>query len=361
MAYTTIDNPELNFQTKLHSGTGAENAITLDGSENMQPDWIWLKSRSQDKNHFVQDVVRGITYQLRPSATNAENNYSQYVKSVQSDGFTLGTDPDINNNGSTYVSWNWKAGGSASSNSNGGITSSVSANATAGFSIVSWTGNGSDATVGHGLSSAPQMYVVKNRSDSADWRVGQTVAGNTMTAGNGYYMEWNDDKASTNPGSAVTWGSTPTAPTSTVFTVGSNNAHNGSSDNMIAYCFHSVKGYQKIGVYTGNGSQDNGPFIYTGFRPAFVFTKRVDSTSSWGMLDNKRPGTNLTKLYVLTDRTQAEADDGSWGMDLFSNGWKARYNNGNFNASGGTYLYWAIANAPFVNSKGVPATARGSE
>jgi len=360
MAYTTIDNPQDHFNTVLYVGASdsAPSSITGVG---FKPDWVWLKNRPDSTNHNLYDVVRGgdgtSHYFLKSNTTAAQGTNTSSLLTLDNDGFTLGDGNETNGQGDNIVSWSWKGGGSASSNSNGSITSSVSANATAGFSIVGWTGNGSDATIGHGLSSAPQMYVVKNRADATDWRVGQTVAGNIMTGGNGYYMEWNDDKPSTNPGSATTWGSTPTAPTSTVFTVGSNNAHNGSSDAMVAYCFHSVKGYQKIGVYTGNGAVD-GPFIYTGFRPAFVFTKRVDSTSSWGMLDNRRPGTNLTKLYILTDRTQAEADDGSWGMDLLSNGWKARYNNGNFNASGGTYLYWAIAEAPIVNSKGVPATAR---
>ena len=358
MAYTTIDNPELYFQTKLHTGTGAENAITFDGSENMQPDWIWLKSRSQVKNHFVQDSVRGITYQLRPSATNAENNYSQYVKSVQSNGFTLGTDPDINNNGDTYCSWNWRAGGSASSNSNGSITSSVSASTAAGFSIVAWTGNGSDATVGHGLSSAVQMYAVKNRDDSADWRIGQVVAGNTMTAGNGYYMEWNDSKASTNPGSAVTWGSTPTAPTASVFTVGSNNAHNGSSDDMIAYCFHSVQGYSKIGQYVGLNSS-NGNFVYLGFRPKTIFLKRVDSAGDWRIYDDQRDGFNQKNDYVEINTSDVESDtDSGSSWDLLSNGFKFYTSEAEFGGSG-TYFFMAFAHSPLVNSKGVPNNPRG--
>ena len=241
MAYTTIDDPHKFFNTVLYTGTGSATSITGVG---FQPDWVLTTSRSNAYNNGSYDAVRGVEKLMNANTTDAESTTTTGINAFDSDGFSF-SGASYNTSGYTFVAWNWLAGNGTASNSNGSITSTVSANPTSGFSIVTWTGTGSDATVGHGLSSAPEMYVVKNRSDSADWRVGQTVAGNTMTGGNGYYMEWNDTKASTNPGSATTWGSTPTAPTSSVFTVGSNNAHNGSSDNMLAYCFHSVKGFSK--------------------------------------------------------------------------------------------------------------------
>jgi hypothetical protein len=361
--YTAIDNPELFHQVKLYTGNYDTNAITLDGTENMQPDWVWIKERSSTSDHSLHDSVRTSTKIVKSSTNAAEitrdvASGAPSITAFNSDGFTLGANNGVNENSQTYVAWCWKAGGSASSNSNGGISSSVSASTTAGFSIVTWTGNGSDATVGHGLSSAVQMYAVKNRDDAADWRIGQTVAGNTMTAGNGYYMEWNDTKASTNPGSAVTWGSTPTAPTASVFTVGSNNAHNGSSDNMLAYCFHSVQGYSKIGQYVGLNSS-NGNFVYLGFRPKTIFLKRVDSAGDWRLYDDQRDGFNQKNDYleINTNVVESDTDSGS-SWDLLSNGFKFYTSEAEFGGSG-TYFYMAFAHSPLVNSKGVPNNPRG--
>ena len=246
------------------------------------------------------------------------------------------------------------------SNFSGSIQSNISPNTTAGFSIVTWTGSGADATIGHGLSSAPEMYVVKNRTDSStNWRVGQTVAGNTMTAGNGYYMEWDDTKVSTNPGSAVTWGSTPTAPTSSVFTVGSNNSHNGSSDNMLAYCFHSVKGYSKIGSFYGNNST-NGTFVYTGFKPAWVVIKGVSVTGRWHIYDFKINPVNEANQELYINDTTAESTTTTGEIDILSNGFKLRGAGSEVNDPQ-TYIYMAFAENPFVaNDSGtaIPVTAR---
>ena len=213
MAYTTIDKPTDYFNTKLYTGNGTSQSITGVG---FRPDWVWKKERDSTSGHQLTDAVRGTGKILRSDNTDAELVNAEKLTSFDSDGFSLGNNVAVNQSSISYVSWNWLSANGTSSNTDGTITSTVSANTTAGFSIVSWTGNGSDATIGHGLSQAPEMYVVKNRDDTADWRVGQTVSGNTMTGGNGYYMEWNDNKASTNPGSAVTWGSTPTAPTNQV-------------------------------------------------------------------------------------------------------------------------------------------------
>jgi len=343
MAYTTIDNPGSFFNTVLYTGNGSSNAITGVG---FQPDWVWLKNRSTNNSHQLYDAVRGTTKYLESDNADSEYTSSNGISAFGSDGFTIaGNLTGANNSSNNFVSWNWLGANGTASNSNGNTASTVSANPTAGFSIVTWTGTGSDTTVGHGLSSAPEMYVVKNRSDSADWRVGQTVAGNTMTGGNGYYMEWNDDKASTNPGSATTWGSTPTAPTASVFTVGSNNAHNGSSDNMLAYCFHSVKGFSKIGSYIGNGNA-NGTFVYTGFKPAWVMGKATSREDVWWMYDNKRSTFNPMDDRLMTQANSAEGEE--WDIDYLSNGFKVRTTDAQSNGSGETYFYMAFAEAPFV-------------
>ena len=351
MAYTTIDDPHKFFNTVLYSGD-ASSTRSISGV-GFKPDWVLIKRRNGTAPNNTYDVVRGASKQLVPSDTTAETTDNQYgyVSGFESDGFEVtGGSTNlarVNSSSGTYVSWNWLAGNGTASNSNGSITSTVSANTTAGFSIVTWTGSGSDATIGHGLSSAPEMYVVKNRSDSADWRVGQTVAGNTMTGGNGYYMEWNATKASTNPGSATTWGSTPTAPTSSVFTVGSNNAHNGSSDNMLAYCFHSVKGYSKIGSYIGNGSAD-GTFVHTGFKPAWVVLKKTSDTGHWMIMDNARNPSNEIGERLKLNATDAGAT--ATYQDHLSNGFKIRSTASSWNTSGATYLYMAFAEAPFVTA-----------
>ena len=345
MAYTTIDSPYKFFNTVLYTGNGGSSqAITGVG---FQPDWVWLKSRSDTEQPNVWDSVRGGSKRLMPDATNAEyDNSTQGLQSFDSDGFTCGDSDQYNKSSQSVVAWNWLAANGTTSNSNGTTASTVSANPTSGFSIVTWTGTGSDTTVGHGLSSAPEMFVVKNRSDSSNWVVGQTVAGNTMTAGNGYYMEWDDTKASTNPGSATTWGSTPTAPTNQVFTVGSSNTLNGSSDDMLAYCFHSVKGFSKIGSYIGNGSAD-GTFVYTGFKPFYILMKNNGAGgNSWRIYDKPRdPSNEMDNALFITNAEEGNYD----AIDFLSNGFKIRGTSSAINSSGGTYLYYAIAENPFVS------------
>ena len=358
MAYTTIDDPSAHFQIKLYTGTGSSNSVTNDGNSDLQPDWVWIKERDGTGQHGSFDSSRGVQKELKIDETGGESTASQSVTAFNSDGFTVGTAGDYNGSSNLQVAWQWKAnGGTTASNSNGGVTSTVQANTTAGFSIVQWAGDGSDETVGHGLSSAPELYVVKNRSDATDWRVGQTVAGNIMTGANGYYMEWNDNKASTNPGSATTWGSTPTAPTSTVFTVGSNNAHNGSGDDFVAYCFHSVKGYSKIGGYTGNGNAD-GTFVYTGFKPAYLMIKDTESTEQWQVKDTTRFPNNPNYYPLYPNLTNVEGNNTNSSVDFLSNGFKIRNNDGSHNTNGNDYIYMAFAEKPFVSSEGTPTTAR---
>ena len=356
MAYTTIDDPSAYFQTTLYTGNGGTNAITNTGNSDLQPDWIWFKRRDGADNHIVFDVVRGVTKAIYPDLNNAEDNLADSLASFNSDGFTLGADTgsggSINGSSETNVAWQWKAGGSASSNSDGSITSSVSASTDAGFSIVSYTGNATNgATVGHGLGAVPEMLIGKDLSDTSGWGVW-----NKDLTNGGYRLTLSTTDAQSDD-TALFGGSSRTVPTSSVFTLGSGGGLNGANANII-YAFSSVKGYSKIGSYTGNGNLD-GPFCFTGFKPAFVLGKRTDSAGGWWLSDNKRSsGFNLNDEYLVADSSNAEQNDGSFASDFLSNGWKARATNGNFNADGGKYIYMAFAESPFVTSTGVPATAR---
>ena len=356
MAYTTIDDPSAYFQTTLYTGNGGTNAITNTGNSDLQPDWIWFKRRDGADNHILFDVVRGVTKGIYADLTNAEDNLADSLASFNSDGFTLGADTgsggSINGSSETNVAWQWKAGGSASSNSDGSITSSVSASTDAGFSIVSYTGNATNgATVGHGLGAVPEMLIGKDLSDTSGWGVW-----NKDLTNGGYRLTLSTTDAQSDD-TALFGGSSRTVPTSSVFTLGSGGGLNGANANII-YAFSSVKGYSKIGSYTGNGNLD-GPFCFTGFKPAFVLGKRTDSAGGWWLSDNKRSsGFNLNDEYLVADSSNAEQNDGSFASDFLSNGWKARATNGNFNADGGKYIYMAFAESPFVTSTGVPATAR---
>jgi hypothetical protein len=347
MAYTTIDKPTDYFETKLYTGNASTNNIT---GLNFQPDWVWLKSRSFAQNHENYDSVRGATKRLYNNLSNAEDTNSTGLTSFNSDGFTLGSSNSVNKSGDTFVSWNWLAGGTASSNTDGSITSTVSANTTAGFSIVSYTGNGTlGATVGHGLGSAPSMVLVKRRNTTGNWWMYHDGLG-----GADKYIVLNSTSAigtSTN-----IWNNTE--PTSNVFSLGDNANYpqvNGTSDTFIAYCFAEKKGYSKFSSFVGNGSS-SGTFIYTGFRPAFVICKRTDSADNWMMVDNKRGSINLIDEVIFSDLSQAEVSTNA--CDFLSNGFKARTTSTWINASGGTYIYMAFAENPFVTSTGIPTTAR---
>ena len=355
MAYTTIDKPsETAFNTVLYTGNNNTNAQTV----GFQPDWVWLKVRSagSGQDHTWYDSVRGATKFVESNTSNAEATGSNYLTSFDSNGFTLGNDQShVNASGDTYVSWNWKAGGSASANSDGSTASSVSVNTDSGFSIVSYTGAGA-TTYGHGLNATPNVIIIKKRtSDSGNnnWFV---YHDKVITAGgsNKSFLTLNETGALTSNGSATTF----TSVSSATFGVGTDNIISESSHEFIAYVFAEKKGYSKFGSYTGNGNA-NGTFVYTGFKPAFVLGKRTDSGGGWWILDSKRSGGfNLNDEYLLANDSQTEADDGSFASDFLANGWKARATNGNFNADGGEYIYMAFAENPFVTSGGVPATAR---
>ena len=343
-----INKPSEYFNTKLYTGTGAEQSITGVG---FQPDWVWTKSRTSAYNHNSYDSVRGANKTLYQDLTNAEYVGTQGVKSFDSDGFTVGTDVAVNQSSANLVAWNWLAGGTPSSNTDGDITSSVSANTTSGFSIVSYTGTGATATVGHGLSQTPEMVIVKLRSGSGtDWTVWGSVLGGTVGSEK---MQLNNTGAKST-GLNSSWFNN-TAPDSDVFTIGTQSDLNTSSSTYIGYCFHSVKGYSKFGQYTGNGSTD-GTFVYTGMRPAFIIVKRTDTTNDWYIMDSTRSSYNPTANQLFADLSNAEVTDQE--IDILSNGFKCRRVNDGTNASGGTYIYMAFAENPLVGTNNIPATAR---
>ena len=342
MAYTTIDDPLQYFNTVLYTGNGSStHAITGVG---FQPDFLWIKSRSAATRHSLQNSVAGITNFLR-NGTNAEATGG--VKTADSDGFTVDDSGMVNANSETFVSWNWLAGGSASSNGDGDITSSVSAGSTQGFSIVSYTGNGSaGATVGHGLGSKPKVIIVKIRSTTDHWIFYNENSGATKN------LRLNSNDALITAGGPFN----NTEPTSSLFTLGSGSATNTNSATFIAYCFAEKKGYSKFGSYTGNGNSD-GTFVYTGFRPAWVLLKRTDAAENWPLFDNKRrPSNNVGNNFLYADLDNA--DDSSTDFDMFSNGFKIRTASNLMNGSGASYIYMAFAHSPLVNSKGVPNNAR---
>ena len=352
MAYTNIDDPSAYFQVTLYTGTGASQSITNDGNSDMQPDLWWQINRDLARGTYVADSSRGVTKYLTTFTTNADSTVTNYVTSFDSDGFTLGNgDTAVNNNAQRFVTWNWKAnGGTTSSNTDGSITSTVQANTTAGFSIVTYTGTGSAGTVGHGLGATPAMIIQKNRDSSANWSVRHH-----KTTNNYDFLNLNLNSAATANDSI--W--TQTNPTTSVFSIGTASAINQSGQDQVCYCFAEKKGYSKFGKYMGNGNT-NGTFVYTGFKPAFVMQKRIDSTGSWHILDGTRNSFNETDNYAYADLSYAEYNGSNDGMDFLSNGFKLSNTYTGLNASGysSKYIYAAFAENPFVTSTGIPTTAR---
>ena len=347
MAYTTIDDPELYFQVKTWTGNGSTQSITLDGDENMQPDWVWIKNRGATASHILTDVIRGVTKNLFSDKTKTEETISTRITSFDSDGFSLGSEANVNASSNTYVAWNWKAGGSASSNSNGDITSSVSASTTAGFSIVSWTGNGTDdATVGHGLSQKPDMVIIKARENTSSW-----ATWHKNLTGSNYLLFLDAQDAQSQYTDLLKNQS------SSVLTLGTNSASNSNGQGFIAYCFAEKKGYSKFGTYTGNGNV-NGTFVYTGFKPAMIIIKKNGAGDNWHIYDNKVNPTNVMDTNLRPNLNDAEITNANHNLDFVSNGFKWRTTSNTRQGSGSEVFYMAFAESPFVNSNGVPTNAR---
>ena len=342
------------FKTVLYSGDGqTSQAITGVG---FQPDFVWIKNRGAGNNGMLQDVVRGANEALVSAYSVGEtlNSGNGHVDSFDSDGFTVGWDGannggDTNASGNSYVAWCWKAGGSASSNTAGTITSTVSANPTAGFSVVGYTAANAVRTVGHGLGVKPALIIVKDRDASQNWAVYHGSLGATK----GLYLDLST-KQETNSGY---WNNTE--PTSTVFTVGTNTRTGGSTNDFIAYCFAEIEGHSKIGTYTGNGSSD-GPFVYLGFRPAMILLKNYagGSETSWILMDSVRDTYNVAHEAHRPNEPDQDVTSSLPNTDFLSNGFKIRTSWADMNENNSLFAYFAIAENPFGGSGVTPATAR---
>ncbi|NDG30367.1 hypothetical protein EB118_09880 [bacterium] len=357
MAYATIDKGSNYFNTVLYAGASGTQAVTGVG---FKPDFVWIKNRSITADHQNYDIIRG-TGTGGPLSVDSDDKQGfgttvgspaqyGYLSAFGSDGFTVVAGSVggnfVNSSGNNFASWNWLAANSTTSNTNGSITSTVSANQTAGFSIITYTGTGSAATVGHGLGVAPSMILLKIRSAVDAWIVYSKSLGNTKimvlnsTAAVNTRADWNN-----------------TSPTSSVFSIGTFSNENTNAATYVAYCFAEVKGYSKFGSYTGNGSAD-GTFIYTGFKPAFLIVKESSSAgNNWQIGDNKRNGYNVIAPRLEASTSASEYTNLSW-VDFVSNGFKIRSSDGAFNTSSNTYIYMAFAENPFVLTDGTPVTAR---
>jgi hypothetical protein len=342
MAYTTIDKPNDYFNTVLYTGTGASNSVTGVG---FQSDLLWFKNRSSALNHILFDSVRGIDKYFYVNLNEAEGTSATILTAVGSDGFTVGANNNVNQSSNGIVAWNWLANGAGVSNTAGTISSTVSANTTSGFSIVSYTGTGANATVGHGLGVAPNVVIIKERTSAGEWVFGHSSLGFTK------FIELNSTGASQTSSTRFN----DTAPTSLLFSIGTAADVNTSTNAHIAYCFAEKKGFSKFGSYTGNGSAD-GTFVYTGFKPAFVMLKRTNDTAHWQMQDSKRIGFNPENERLYASDSAAEQTINF--IDLLSNGFKCITTDAGANGSGDNFIYMAFAENPFVTSTSIPTTAR---
>jgi hypothetical protein len=350
MAYISFQ-PSDYFNTKLYTGNGVSGTgITGVG---FKPDWLWTKERSSTSSHTSTDIVRGANVSLNQDSNGAQATETQSIISFDTDGFTVGSGGGVNQSSQTYVGWSWLAGGSqGSSNTDGSInTTYTSVNTTSGFSISTYTGTGSAGTIGHGLGVKPSMILCKRLTGSAEsWVVYHQSL--DASAPQDKYLHLNTTDAVGD--SAGMWNDT--APTTSVFSVGSTGVSNGSGGTFVAYCFAEKTGFSKFGSYTGNGNAD-GAFIYTGFKPAFVLIKATD-VDEWRIYDNKRANPfNVIDVRLKANSSDAESS-GNNECDFLSNGIKIRSNSGGVGSSGQEYIYMCFAESSIVSSNGVPATAR---
>ena len=356
MAYTTINKSSLQMDTKLYTGTGSELTISGIG---FQPDFTWLKNRSSAQHHQLYDVVRGAGKVMYSNLTNAEGTVTEQLKSWTSDGYVLGTDGSLNTNSENFASWNWKANGAGSSNTDGTITSTVSANPTAGFSIAKYTGTGSNASFGHGLGVMPDIVIIKRMDTADNWIVmsgGSSDSSPYQIFGSyDYYLPLSSTGAGS--GSLATGDNRASTNSSTTyFNIGTDAVVNASGGTYIAYCFANISGYSKMGRYSGSGST-NGAFVYTGFKPSFILTKRMESTAHWYHWDNKRIGFNPSNYILFPAQNGAEDAGATERIDFLSNGFKFRHADSDHNGDAGDYFYMAFGQT-MVGTNDVPATAR---
>jgi len=338
MAYTTIQDPEKYFQVVLYTGNGSNRDITLPGDTDLQPNLVWIKQRGgSGTSHTLFDSVRGVQEAIFSNGTNAETTRTDAVSAFNSDGFSVGSNGDLNANTETYVAWNWKE------------------DSTAGFDIVTFTGNQTARTISHSLGVKPQWMWIKNREKVESWHSYHTTQGATKSAetnGTGAYSS-----------SATIWNNTE--PTSSVFTVGNNGNINETNSGIVVYLWSGIKGFSKFGKYEGNNNAD-GPYVFTGFRPAWVMIKRAGGANGWFLSDTKRVGYNGVatnsaavgnpELSPNLDRTEAEGNT-NW-VDIYSNGFKPRITGNDTNGGSETYVYMAFAHQPMVNSDGIHSNAR---
>ena len=350
-----INKPTDYFNTVLYTGNSSTQSITGVG---FQPDWVWCKSRSGADNHAIFDAVRGGQKQLRSNTTDAELTRTNAISSFDSDGWSMGSQPEMNSNTVTYASWNWLASNTTASNTDGSITSTVSANTTSGFSIVSYTGTGANATIGHGLGSLPGMVIVKGRNTTSTnhWFVFHQNSQSSYSASGSAILLLNAINAVDTIGVGGVWNNT--SPTSSVFNIGTENGVNESGKDFIAYCFAEKKGFSKFGSYTGNGSTD-GPMVYLGFKPSYLLIKHYNGAGNeWEIYDNKRIGYNSANYHLNAHDSTAEATLSN-RIDFLSNGFKLRAGpSGPINTTGNNYIYMAFAESPLVGTNNTPATAR---
>ena len=329
--YTEIDDPSAYFQTALYTGDGNAQTITNDGNSDLQPDWVWISMRSHADNKVLFDSVRGVTKRLVSNLNSLEVTVSDMVTAFNSDGFSVGTNSNVTGDGKTFVGWQWKK------------------TADAGFDIVTATGTGSAKTIAHSLSAVPHIIISKEKTGSVnDWTIyhhkntaapeTDSLILNETNATADQNTHWND-----------------TAPTSSVFTVGSGSVTNRNNSTYVYYLFSEKQGFSKFGSYTGNGSVD-ATFVNTGFKPAWVMVKKTSDANNWVIQDTKRNPRNMMTEFLMANVTDAEGT--GLNFDFLSNGFKLKSNSGGTNTSGATYVYLAFAGEPLVTSEGVPATAR---
>ena len=352
MAYITFQ-PSDYFNTKLYTGTGSSNAQTGVG---FQPDWLWIKDRDSGSNsHIITDAIRGTNKIIFTDSNGVELTDANRVTSFNSDGFTVGTDGSTNTNTNDYVSWNCKANGQGSSNTDGSInTTYTSANTTSGFSISTYVGTGGAATIGHGLGAIPQVILVKNVTSVEHWVMYHHKSHATPEDN---YLRLNSSNAVAD---FDMWNDT--APTNQVFSISNNGSVGASGDTYVAYCFTNKKGFFHSGTYTGTGSTSSTPFVYTGFKPSLLIVKRTDSSAHWQMTDNKISFNGVGSYGSnFLSPSQNNAEGNGYGFMLHSNGFSFHGSDSasaTVNGSGASYIYLAWASEPLVSSNGVPATAR---
>jgi len=350
-AYTAVDDPSAHFKVQLYTGNGsADHAIAFDDTDTeMQPDWVWIKNRDQNDSHCIFDVLRG------PGKVFNSNHYEESddddtLDAFQSNGFRVDADVKVNTNTEKYVAWCWKANGSGSANTAGSInTTATSANTTSGFSVIQYTGNAtSGATIGHGLGVAPTLMISRNQSNNS-WSHYWKVLGPTK------FLTLESTAAVGTSANRLN----STDPSTTLITLGSDNEANKNATGTLMYAFAPVQGYSSFGSFVGNGNA-NGPFVYTGFSPAYVVIKNSGGDEAWNVWNNKTPGFNVCNENLQPNSNVAEqtSSAGVKEIDFNSSGFKIRGSNTELNQSGNTMVYAAFAEAPLCNSNGAPSTAR---